>query len=200
MTAKAPPEIAFTQSKNYEMTATDWQAVGGILGPNREPSPLERQAIAEVHELAERFALDAVSTDEIRSACSGKQRWLATRFTAPTDRVFAPLMAMLDALIADEGRFKTKHGYFEPDDLFAANGRIVHEDGQAMLQFPYRWPWRIEPDKETRLGGERDEPVYRRSEQRGPFVTETDTRIEFTEVEPQPAEWWEAESTDEVPF
>jgi hypothetical protein len=170
-----------------------------VLKPQRTPSLAEAQAISDVHEFAVRFANGRVELAEVRAGCSGKQRWLATRFTPPNDPCFDPLMLLLDALIAEEHPFQTKQGFLEPEDLAEPPGRIVYENGRTIVQFPIRWPWRVKPDPDKGIEGIRGEPIYRKEEDRGPAYGSF-SRLPPVEMKPWKPDWWEAESTDDVPF
>lgn len=161
------------------------QTIREAIGANREPTELERQAIAEVHELVDRFAMSLTDTAEIRAATSGRQRWLATRFTHPDDPRFPALMAMLDALIADDRTIvQTNKGAFAVEELWP-----MKIDYEGRICFPIAQPWRIEPDAKTGLGGERGEPIYRVP----PVYGDPDAES----VQP---EWWEMNETTGVPF
>jgi hypothetical protein len=180
-------------------TGGDFWSTAEVLKPQRTPNLAEAQAISEVHKHALRFVNGRVELDEVRAACNGKQRWLATRFTSPTDPLFGPLMQLLDALIAEEHPFQTKQGFLEPEDLAEPPGRIVHEAGRTIVQFPIRWPWRVRPDPDKGIEGIRGEPIYREEENRGPAYGSF-SRLPPVEMKPLEPEWWEAESTDDVPF
>lgn len=175
-----------------------WQSTASVLTPNRPPTPLERQAIREVHELADRFADGRASLDEIRAATSGKQRNLASRFTPPNDPAFRPLMTMLDALIADEPNvFVTNAGVYGVDDIVDGEGKI--DPAHNIIRFPIRRPWRVRPEPDRGVEGIRGEPIYLRAEDRGPKVGSFSQTapVEFRSRE---AEWWEMPSTEEAPF
>lgn len=176
---------------------TGWLGISELLTPKRPPTPLERQAIAEVHELALRFATAECSVKEIQAATTPKQRNLATRYTTPKQAEWRPMMAMLDALIASERDVAvTKQGTFLLSDLIAAGMRILRDAGREVLQFPRVWPWRTKPDPDHGVEGVRGEPFYRSLDQRGP-VYGNFGNPQPNEIKP---EWWQELSTEEVPF
>lgn len=155
------------------------QTITDILKPKQPPTPKQQQAIEEVYAMArELAALPPVShrayLAQIREHTTGKQRWLATRHTLPDHPMFGPLMAMLDALIADRGTVYTKHGAFTREDLHENHGRIWRENGAEMIQFP------IAVDRSTGI------PVYRSPDERK-------AKIESFRVVHQDneREWWE---------
>lgn len=159
----------------------------------REPTPKEQAAIAEVHELAGRRVEGSASLAEVRAATSGKQRWLATRFTRPDDPRFGPLMALLDALIADQADMaQTEHGLFERDDLIAAEIKIEREDGCEVIVFPDAYIWLSPPDPEKGIEGVRGPARYRPKNKRGPIYS-TFSRVPSPRDQPREREWWEAE-------
>ena len=128
--------------------------ISELMQPKQPPTPKQRQAIEEVCAMASELAtLPEVSRraylTQIREHTTGRQRWLATRHTMPDHPMFRPLMAMLDALIADRGTVTTKHGAFTREDLHEYRGRIWREDGKELVQFP------VSVDKATGM------PVYR---------------------------------------
>ena len=185
------------------MTTTEapLRRLGDIMRPKVAPSPLEDEAIKEVYAMAtELDALPAQSRPayvvEIRTQTTARQRHLATRHTPPDHPMFAPLMAMLDALIATQpGIVHTSGGIFTVEDVAAHHGKIAVEEGRRLLVFPWTWPWRIKPDKETGREGVRGDPLYRTPEQRAPhlysFRAGSYTDADTTVREP---EWWEKKS------
>jgi hypothetical protein len=196
----APPEIAFTSSKNYEPAEDPWQSIndsrwhstGNLLAPSRTPTPLERQAITEVHELVLRFASGDCSLAEVQAATTPRQRNLATRFTTPKDVAWQPLMQLLNALIEEtQGVVLTSHGAFLLSDLWPM--RVIGN----VLHLPIRWPWRTKPDAERGVDGERGEPVYRHES--GPTYGSF-SRVPAAEIVPHEPEWWQSESSNDVPF
>lgn len=180
-------------------TGGSFLSSANLLKPKRPPTPDERIAIREVHELAAGLQMGIVSLDEIRSATSGKQRWLATRFTEPKDVAFEPLMRMLDALIADEGRFQTKHGDFEPGDFFDGEAKIIREDGHELVVFPALCPWERKPEPERGIEGVRRPPVYRQPHQRGPVYGSFSVKPPAA-MKPYKPEWWEVDNDVPVPI
>lgn len=163
--------------------------IGDVMRPDRQPTGKEATAILDVQELAFRWELGQTTISEVRAATSGKQRWLATRFTPPDDPAFVPLMAMLDALVVAQTHFETKHGPFSTDDLHTYGAKVVREDGRELLCFPIRYPWKRRPNPEIGDPGERGEPIYRRKEERGPHLGSFGDASPH-EYEP---EWWEDE-------
>lgn len=164
-----------------------------IEPPKRPPTPSEAEAIAMVHEIAASFDRGDCTTADVRRATKGKQRWLATRFTAKDDPRFPALMRLLDALIAeDQGIVHTDQGPFPLDDLIAARMRVTFEDGREVISFPIRQPWVHKPD-DTDPVGIPGEPVYRRKEERcaeqhGFSVTPP------AAAQSHEAEWWELQT------
>lgn len=178
--------------------------LGDAMRPRKAPTPLEDQAIKEVWSMAKELATLPQQRRnaylyEIRKQTSGRQRWLATQHTPPEHEMFRPLMAMLDALIASEpGAIPTKHGTFLPDDMAAHHGKLVVEEGRRMLVFPWTWPWRKKPNKETGAPGERGDPLYRRPEERGPVLLSfrAVSRDDAATTAPEP-EWWQKRPGDD---
>lgn len=157
-----------------------------LLRPERTPTELERQAIVDVMDEAERFDAGMCTLAEVRAATSPRQRHLATRFSTPTDRAWPALMRLLDALIAEQKRaIVTNQGTFLLGDLIDAGMKIVHEDGREVIQFPDFWPWRVKPDPDLMIEGVRGEPHYRQREKQAPAQRPEHDR-----------EWWE-EAHDE---
>lgn len=141
--------------------------------PKTSPTPKMQQAITDVHDLAICFVeLAPMSRPsflvEIRKLTNGRQRWLATRHTPPNHPAFAPMMAMLDALISDEGQIKTNKGWFSTEDLRDVEAAHGKEDGRDIIKFPIRHPWKVKPDEATGKSGERLPAMFRRREERGP--------------------------------
>jgi hypothetical protein len=177
--------------RNRQTGGTFMQAAD-LLQSKRPPTPLERQAIAEVHELALRFVLTTVTLQEVRAAVSGNQRRLATQFTPPNHPEYAALMALLDALIAESQQtVVTKQGTFLVSDLWP-----MRVDG-TVLHLPVRQPWRVKPDADRGIDGERGEPIYR--SEAGPTIGGFSV-VHAAEPLPPLNEWWMDESSDEVPF
>lgn len=179
------------------------RTIGDVLQPTREPTPMERRAIADVYELAERHIAGDSCLAEIRAATSGKQRWLATRFTPPDHPLVRPLMAMLDALVADIDHASTDQGTVETRDLFDPPAKIVRASADDLerigvdapsgdvICFPYAWPWTVKPNPDTGIEGIRNEPRYRSREQWGqPFYDTFHTTPRAAPTERAP-EFWE---------
>ena len=148
------------------MTASTWQPATSLLVSDRQPTAAERETIAAVHELVRDWQF-GLPIDQVRQLCSARDRWTATRFTQTVDRRFAPLMAMLDALIATDQSSEYGHHYQTPQGTFSeaefrdAGARMIREpDGRLRFLFPALWPWRRKPDPETGDPGERGEPIY----------------------------------------
>lgn len=178
---------------------TGWLGLSELLAPKRPPTPLEELAIAEVHELALRFNAGECSLAEIKAATSARQRHLATRYTTPGHPARRPLLTLLDALIAaSQDVVVTTQGTYLLGDLIAAGMRIVRADGAELIQLPRAWPWRTKPDPDLGIIGVPGEPIYRNLSERGPRIGSFG--------QPQPAEvlpiaeWWQGESSEEVPF
>lgn len=179
--------------RQIERLATE-RPMRRLTAPNREPTPAEAVAIREVHDLAWEFvSLPPVSRPaylaEVRKLTTGRQRFLATAFTSPDDPEFAPLMALLDALIAREPVRMTKHGVITEDDLREYQVRIEREDGRELLVFPERYPWRVKPDRDRGIAGVRGDPAYRRREDRGPTLSSFRVIHETPRTPDHP--WWE---------
>jgi hypothetical protein len=164
--------------------------LGAALRAHRPPSPAEGEVIDHVHELARGFVVGTLPLAEGRRLCSGEERYLATRFTPPEHAAFRPLMALLDALIDDDGGHRTKHGLFLRDDLATAEAKIEREDGREQIVFPISYPWRIKPDAARHEPGVRDPAVYRTPDQRGPRDTTSEgaprPRPEYAPSDPGP--------------
>lgn len=177
--------------------------LGDLMPPNRPPTEKEVEAIAEVHALAAEYAtLQAKQRPtflvEVRRLTTGRQRHLATRFTPPDDRMFRPVMALLDGLIATDpggdgrGVVQTKHGLIEMSEAAAMEVQIEREDGRECLVYPVRYPWERKPDPDHGVEGIRAPAQYRAKDDRGPRVT--GFRVKITEDEPRQQrdpEWWE---------
>lgn len=136
-------------------------------------TPKMREAIDEVYEIAAAYcALDHLRRipflGEIRKLTTGRQRWLATRHTPPDHASFAPLMTMLDALIADQGLVKTAGGLFSRDELAAAEVKFERDEGGELIVFPVLYPWRSKPDPESHGTGIRGDAIYRHKDDRHP--------------------------------
>lgn len=165
-----------------------------LTTPRREPTPVEAIAIREVHDLAWEFASlppprRPAYLAEVRKLTTGRQRFLATAHTPPDDPAFAPLMAMLDALIAEEPVCATKHGVLTDEVIREHHARIEREGERTLVCFPVRWPWHTRPDRERGVVGIRGDPLYRRREERGPVLSEFRVLHEAPRTPDQP--WWE---------
>lgn len=151
-------------------------SLSAAMRPKRSPTPEEDAVIHEVRDIATEWDAGRLPLPEVRALCSGHMRWLTTRFTPPDHAAFAPLMRLLDALIADEQTAEgdlivTKHGTFTRKALIDAEARITREDGKEMVIFPIAYPWRIRPDEERGIEGVRAPAVYRAKHERGPDYT-----------------------------
>jgi hypothetical protein len=144
-----------------------WTKAADAIG-TRDPTPAEEEAIEEVREIAVAFAKGYGTLADVRRATSGKQRWLATRFTPPNHPAFRPLMGLLDALIAAQGGVPTKHGIIDPALLRDTGGTINRGTGEVRFPIAYE-------------GGR---GVFRSKDQRGPAIapfTTTPTRADEKE-------------------
>jgi hypothetical protein len=177
-----------------------WLGIAELLTPQRPPTPLERQAIADVHAIAIRFTAGSCSLAEVQAATTPKQRHLATRYTTSTHPAWRPLLLLLDALLAGEpSTVVTKQGVFLLSDLIAAGMRIVRDDGVEVIQLPHYRPWRTRPDPDRGSSGIPAEPSYRSLDERGPSYGSFGN-AQPSEPKTAQREWWEMESSDEVPF
>jgi hypothetical protein len=160
--------------------------------PKTAPTPKQDQAIREVWAMAAEFALlpperRAGYLVEVRKQTNGRQRWLATRHTPPDNPNFAPLMALLDALIDGPGAVHTKHGIFMPDDLHAAEAKTTREE----IAFPVRYPWRVKPDDEKGVKGERLPAIYRSQEERAAGPRLMSFRVVPRPDDEEKGDWWD---------
>jgi len=179
---------------------TGWLGVSELLAPKRPPTPLERQAIADVHAVAIRFADGDCTLGEVRAATTPKQRHLATRYTTPKDAAWTPLLLLLDALLgASPDVVVTTQGTFLLGDLIGAGMRIVRDGGTEVIQLPRYRPWRTKPEPARGISGIPGEPIYRRLDERGPSYGSFG-HPQPSEPKPRAVEWWELESTEAVPF
>lgn len=126
-----------------------------IEPPTAAPTPAQAARIRQVHDLAVEFA--ALPPDErfrylyaVRTQTSGYDRFKTVQHTPPESPLFAPLMALLSALVASEdgpaGRtYDTKHGIFEQRDIaetqaVVTRGELVfpvrYKNGQAICRTP----------------------------------------------------------------
>jgi hypothetical protein len=147
-----------------------------IEPPTTPPTPKQRDRMDAVHDLAAEFAtlpadrhqhyLDTV----VRRQTSGYDRFKTIEHTPPDSPNFAPLMAMLDALVASEaspaGRtYATKHGLFTDADLRESGAMTTKDE----IVFPVRYPWAVRPvvqDGVIVKPGTRGDPVYRTAAER----------------------------------
>jgi hypothetical protein len=147
------------------MTASTWTPAYRLLASDRTPT---RDEVA-IRDDAMRLVVaweQGLAIDEVRTLCSARDRWIATRFSIGSP--MAPrLMRMLDALIATDTtsphgyHYQTRQGMFSSAELTNAGASITRRtDGRIRLLFPVLWPWRRKPDPETGDPGERGEPVY----------------------------------------
>lgn len=165
-------------SRMIETSASDrpMRRLGDAMYGAGGPTAKQQEAIDEVYAMAaELGALPERSRSaylaEIRQLTTGRQRWLATRHTRPDHPMFPPLMALLDALIADQGGAHTKHGTFTEGDIVDAEAKIEREPGgRSLLVFPVRYAWLRKPNANTGDPGQRGQAVYRRRDERGPEV------------------------------
>ena len=155
--------------------------IGAAMRPEREASVAERTVIDEVRALAENYAaLPGADRPgflaEVRRLSTGRGRHLATRYTPPGHPCFAPLMAMLDGLIAQEpDRVGTNHGSFSVDELREI-GAMTR--GRDRVVFPVAY----------RKDGS---PVYRPESESGPTI-ESFRTVRVREV-PMPVSPWDDE-------
>jgi hypothetical protein len=143
------------------------------LYPKTVLTPKAREAINEVYDIAAAYcALEPHRQrpflGEVRKLTTGRQRWLATHNTPPDHSCYAPLMTLLDALIADQGLWKTKTGWFSRDELDSYRVRFERDDTGELIVFPVLYPWFKKPD-ENGQGGEPAAPVYRHKDDRHPY-------------------------------
>jgi hypothetical protein len=100
--------------------------IGEVMKPTKDPTPEEAAIVTDVHDLAAAYAgLPPEKRPgflvEVRKLTTGFDRWKATIRTASDDPMFGPLMAMLDGLIATDGRsVVTTAGVFDRSDLATA--------------------------------------------------------------------------------
>lgn len=113
-----------------------------------------------------------ITLAEVRDRCTPQERFVAVAMTRPDDPAHGPLMALLDALIAeddrDHGIWRSKHGPITVEMVIEAGAKIVGN----LLRFPVAWPFRRQPDPKTGFPGERGEPIYRAQDERGPVITQ----------------------------
>ena len=88
------------------------QRIGEVLSA-RGPSEEEAATQAYVYELAHAWMAGRITLDGVRSACTGKDRFTAVRFSAPGEDKDT-LMLLIDARIAQDDRERgvvdTDHG------------------------------------------------------------------------------------------
>lgn len=158
-----------------EKVATEkpMQLLRDAMYPKKAPTPKQDEAIREVWALAAEYgALPPAARlgflESVVAITSGRQRWLATRYTPPDNPHYGPLMALLDALIAYGGVIQTRHGAWTQEDLRDAEAKVTREE----VAFPVRYPWRTKPDPDRGAPGSRDPAVFRSAQERqaGPQV------------------------------
>lgn len=183
------------QGQTAEKIATErpMRRLGDEMYGQKQPTPKQQEAINQVWAMARELATLPEKSrpfylSEIRTHTNGRQRWLATRHTPPDHEAFGPLMAMLDALIADQGTVRTKHGCFTEEDIRLAEAAIVREDDKSMILFPIRYPWKRKPDPDKNDDGERLPAIHRTPGERGP-------RKDSFRLVPRPetneGDWWD---------
>lgn len=169
-----PRQPAHRPSENVYVPG-ETASIGDLLRSKRQPTPDESKAIADVHALVSEWSAGKLPVWEIAKLTTGRQRFLATRFTPPEHPMFRPLMAALDELIAGTGPepvYRTNHGLVSEGDLRDAAAKVERDGGDELVVFPIRWPWRIKPDRSRGEPGVRGDPVYRPKDQRRPEVGE----------------------------
>ena len=164
--------------------------LGNAIRPSRDPTSAEATEIVHVRELAVEFDARRLPIEEVQRLCSGPARWLATRFTPPDHPTFGPLMRMLDALIYLAGISDTRQGSFTRKDLADVEAKIVYEDGQALIVFPVRYPWRIKPNRQEGKVGIRDEAIFRPASARGPAYKPLDKAPQPIKLDVERL-WWQ---------
>lgn len=182
--------------------------LGDLLRPKRAPTSEEAATIADVHEFVAEWAAGRLPTQEVAKLSTGRQRWLATRFTPPDHPLFRPLMALLDELIpllaatapTDSPTrgpvYATGHGPIHGHELRDLGARIERQDGDELLVFPVRYPWLVKPNADRGVEGVRGDPVYRPRGQRGPTTSEFGVRVRSTESRDDASDgdgapWWD---------
>lgn len=161
------------------------------LYPKTILTPKMRQAIDEVYDIAIAYCdlpthRQPPFLGEVRTLTSGRQRWLATRHTPPDHSCLTPLMTLLDALIADQGLWKTEKGWFSRDELAAAEVKFERDDDGELIVFPVLYSWQVKPRLETETQsaapGVRGPAIYRHKDDRHPY------RGTFSQAGPREAE------------
>lgn len=149
--------------------------IGDLLRTKRQPTPEEATAIGEVHALVAEWDAGRLPIEEVAKLTTGRQRFLATRFTPPDHPLFRPLMAALDDLIRRGGLepvHRTAHGLVSESDLRDAAAKVERDGGDELVVFPVRHPWSRRPDRARGDAGVRGDPVYRPRDQRRPELGE----------------------------
>ena len=147
-----------------------------IEPPTSGPTPAQAARIRQVHDLAAEFAtlpadhrLPYIVTT-VRTQTTGYDRFKTVQYTPPDSPLFAPLMALLDALVASEQSaegctYDTKHGIFTAADLKESEAMVT----KGELVFPVRHPWAVKPvveDGTVKVPGVRGPAVYRTAAER----------------------------------
>jgi len=151
------------------------------------------EAVEEVRALASEFDGSPAHLAAARRTTSGRQRWLAIRHTHPSHPAFAPILRLLDALVASDGETTmTDQGPFLTSDLIDAEVKIERDGDVRRFCFPISRPWSRTPDPDFGVPGVRGAAVYRGADQRGPirgtFAVEPSARSH------REREWWEDEA------
>lgn len=132
------------------------------------PTSITDERVQRVHRLVREWQ-DGTPLVDVRRACSGNDRYLATRATPPDHPLFDALMTLLDRLIASDPstiggyHYQTKHGAFSDAELRAVDARVTKgADNRLQIAFPERYPW----DRTPMEGdpGEPGTPIYRSPE------------------------------------
>lgn len=115
---------------------SDWQRAGDA---GRMLFAGEQQAVEDVLRMAVEFAELPIERRAgylvaVRGHTSPYQRWFTVTHTPPEDRAWRPLLALLDALVADGEGMVTSHGWFDPVAATAHGGRLMA--GNVGIQFP----------------------------------------------------------------
>lgn len=164
------------------------------MRPKRVPTPNEEQAIADVRDMAVEWDAGRLPLSSVRRQSSGRQRWLATRFTPPDHPAFRPMMRMFDALIRSdetEGRVMvTRHGLITEAMAAESETTIEHHDGQQVIVFPVRYPWKVKPDPDRGVAGVRADAIYRPASERKPVYGTFGAGLRQKPDERE-KEWWE---------
>lgn len=167
-----PRQEADRPSENVHLPGRT-RSLSEVLRTKRAPTADEAATIAEVHLLVAEWSAGKLPTEVVGGLCTGKQRWLATRFTPPDHPLFGPLMALMDDLIVKDGRtVPTAQGLFQLAEVQAAEAKVERDGGEELIVFPVRYRWVKKPDPSRGEPGVRGEAVYRPKDKRGPDVGE----------------------------